>query len=465
MPQRRVREGQTGGKSFSAGPRAPMKAVSRRTIPLTVNPASAETIMDRFIARQAIFDGRQRVIAYELLFRRGADGFFRNADPGSLDATSAVLAEGSLLFGLGPLTSGKPAYVNFSQEALLDQLPLLLPPDRLMVELLETIEPKPEVLAACSALKAAGYRVALDDYVGEPEREPLLAFADIVKVDFRGTTPEQRREIVQRVKKHGVKLLAEKVETHEEFAAAAEMGYDYYQGFFFAHPQILRKREPVTSRLHCMRLLEASTHDELDLDEIEKLISQESTLCAKMLRYMNSAWFGLRGGVQSVRHMLFALGQREIRRWASLFFLTALSDDKPTELLTCACVRARFCELMAPVVAQEERAGHYFLMGLLSMMDAVADQPLAEVLSGLPLEKDMINALIKGGSSVPAQVFRLVQACERGSWPEITAACEELGVGELEAASLHRQAVEWANATLAWYDDEGPQPGGKSAVA
>ncbi len=421
--------------------------------------------MDRFIARQAIFDNRQRVIAYELLFRRGAEGFFRNSEPVSLDATSSVLAEGSLLFGLGPLTAGKPAYVNFSQEALLDQLPLLLPPDRLMVELLETIDPTPEVLAACSALKTAGYRIALDDYIGEPEREPLLQFCDIVKVDFRDTTPEKRAEIVKLVKGRGLKLLAEKVESHEEFSTASDQGFDYYQGFFFAHPQILRKREPVTSRLHCMRLLEESTHESLDLDAIEQLISQESTLCAKMLRYMNSAWFGLRGGVQSVRHMLFALGQREIRRWASLFFLTALSDDKPAELLTCACVRARFCELVAPEVAEGERAGHYFLMGLLSMMDAVSDQPLAEVLSGLPLEKDMIHALIKGGKSTPAQVFRLAEACERGKWPEISAACEELGLGELQVASLHRQAVEWANSTLAWYDDEGPQPGGKSAIA
>lgn len=420
--------------------------------------------MDRFIARQAIFDGRQRVVAYELLFRRGADDFFRAADPGDPDPTSSVLAQGSLLFGLGPLTSGKPAYINFSQDALLEHLPLMLPPDRIVVEILESVEPTREVLAACHSLKAAGYRLALDDYLGEPERDPFLACADIVKVDFRGALVGSHREIVARVKQHGAKLLAEKVESYEEFTAAAAMGYDYYQGFFFAYPQTLRKRESVTSRLHCIRLLEAAAREGIDLDEIEKLIRQEATLCAKMLRYMNSAWFGMRGGVQGVRHMLLTLGEREIRRWASLFFLTAVSGDKPAELLACACVRARFCELLAPLVSQGERGGNYFLMGLLSMMDAVADQPLVEVLSGLPLEQDLVQALLRG-TGLPAQVFALARACERGAWMEIAAACDALQLDEPTVASLYRDAVEWANASLAWCNEPTPDTGAGSRHA
>jgi EAL and modified HD-GYP domain-containing signal transduction protein len=317
----------------------------------------------------------------------------------------------------------------------------LLPSGQAVVEVLETVQPDDLVIAACERLKIAGYLIALDDVVANDPRQALIPLADILKVDFARTTREERAALVKGNGLFRCRMLAEKVETREEFFAARDMGFVYFQGYYFRHPEVLKTREIPANRVNYLRLLEAVSQPELDLRDLERLIKSEASVLYRLLRYLNSPMFAFATEVHSVRHALTILGEREARRWIRLVALLSAGMQKASDLVLCALVRARFCELLSPKVRQAD--SDLFLVGLVSMMDAILDVPMSQVLEQIPLDQDT-KAVLLGGTGRLRPMYQLMLAQEAGDWESARESAAHLRISESEVAELWWQAMKWA---------------------
>ena len=310
----------------------------------TSSGTPAPPVPTRFVARQPIFDRKLHVVGYELLFRDGVENCFSGTD---VDAACRSTLDSSWLMGFDILCSGALAFVNCTRQALLRGYATLLPSNSTVVEVLETVPPEAEILSACRALKSSGYLIALDDFVPNDAREPLVEVADIIKLELPATPRREWLKMVEYYETRGVRMLAEKVETQQEFAATQKAGFTYFQGYFFQKPVILATIEVPASQLHYLRMMQEAHKPELKWEELETLVKQEPSLCYRLLRYLNSPAFGFRNEIRSVRHALTILGEREIRKWVSVVAALALGKGKPGELVQTALLRAHFGELIS----------------------------------------------------------------------------------------------------------------------
>lgn len=391
------------------------------------------------MARQPIFDTAQAVHAYELLFRSGPENFFAHGDAD--DASRKVISNTFHNFGLEALASRKKLFINCTRRVLLEGVVGLFPATTAVVEVLETVEPDGEVLRALQTLKAKGYPVALDDFVFRPGHEALVALADVIKVDFRATKGDERAAVVKRFARPGLRFLAEKVETQMELGDAVRAGYSLFQGYFFARPQMIEARDVPASKLAKLRLVKALVGDVLDFDELERILKSDLALSVKLLRYLNSASFGWRSQIDSIKHALVLLGDKALRQWATLVLMTMLADDKADELVTSSLVRARLCEQIALRTGRREKAFDLFLVGLLSTLDAILRRPLPEVLDMVAVARPVRSALLEGTGEL-AGIFLAVRAYERGEWDD--PALAQLEQVESELPRLYLEAVKWA---------------------
>src|SRR5579863_6248644 len=345
----------------------------------------------KYLARQPILNRARELFAYELLFRSSLQN---SCDGVNLEVASTSLLDTSFLIGFERITAGHPMFINCPRDFLVRDYISLFPPKSVVVEILETIKPDQEITEVCRRLKQAGYSIALDDFVDSPEWAPLVELADIIKVDFRLTGRKEQGAIVSRYAGKNIRMLAEKVETPEEFVTSVQMGYSLFQGYFFCRPEIMQHRELPSSKLAYLELLRASTAPGFDTQTLASKIKHEPSLTFRLLRYLNSAAFGLRSEIHSVEHALSLLGERELRKWIAVVSVGVLADGKPDELMTVPLVRGRFCELMAPFAGMPGHASDLFLLGLLSVMDAILDKPLDAILAELPVRKEIKEALL-----------------------------------------------------------------------
>lgn len=401
--------------------------------------------MDTFIARQPIFDMNQRAFGYELLFRSGLENFFHHPDPDR--ATSKVITDSFFLLDLASLTRGKRAFINITREILLQGLLFLLPKERVVAEILEDVAPDDEVVAACEDLKRAGYLLAMDDFVYDVRYEPLLRLADFIKVDFLATEREERRELVKRFGPSGIRFLAEKIETFEMFREAKDLGYTYCQGYFFSRPKVISGRDIPGLKLHYVHLLQEIHRPEMDFGRLTEIVRREISLSYKLLRYINSAFFGLRNRISSLKQALLLLGEKEIRKWVTLITLATLGEDKPEELVLQSILRARFCESLAFLTGLSSRSDDLFLMGMFSMIDGLLDRPLADILEGIPISGEIKEALL-GEENRLGEVYRYLQAYEQGRWDELSRLGRLLGIDETRVSSLYLEAMRWSSEFL-----------------
>ncbi|WP_373046794.1 EAL and HDOD domain-containing protein [Vulgatibacter sp.] len=398
-----------------------------------------------FVARQPIFDRSLRVFGYEILFRHSSfENFFSHHDPD--EAATRVIHDSLHVFGLDVLAQDRRIFFNVTRSVLVENLVRILPVERTVVELLETVEPDPEVIEACRALKAAGYTLALDDFVIYPGCEPLLELADIVKVDFLASPREAREEVPRRFRRKGLLFLAEKVETAEDFHEALELGYDLFQGFFFRRPEILAAREIPSAETSYLRLLQAVSQEPIDFDRVEEIVKHDVSLSVRLLRFLNSAFFGWRSQVTSIKQALGLLGELPLRKWVTMVAVTGLGTDRPEELVVTALFRARFCEELAQQAGLEGEAPDLFVAGLLSALDSLLGRPLPDLLRELGVAP-ALQAAIAGGAGQGAAIFRLAIAYESGRWEEAAAIARQLGLDELALPGLYRDAVAWAEQT------------------
>ena len=391
----------------------------------------------RYVARQPIFDRGENVYGYELLFRDGLE----NAFSGDSNEASRATLDRSLLMGLDVLCDGRRAFVNCTKDTLVKGLVTLLPPASTVVEVLEDVPPDPDVEAALRSLKKDGYLIALDDYVSDDPREKLVEIADIIKVELPLTSDAQRAEMIRRFAPWNCRMLAEKVETQGDFLRTRDQGFVLFQGYFFRRPEMLNIRDMPANRLNYLRLLQAVSRADLDVDGLEKLIKSEASVCYRLLRYLNSPMFGLNNEIHSVRHALSLLGERELRRWVRLVAAVGAGEDTTSDLVLSALVRGRFGELLSPQVAHGE--SDLFLLGLLSMVDAMLEMPIAEVLEKIPLDHETKSVLLGQPSSL-RPIYQLMLAHECGEWESAAKLAQSLRLESEVVAGYYWQAQRWA---------------------
>jgi EAL and modified HD-GYP domain-containing signal transduction protein len=366
-----------------------------------------------FVARLPILNRDRRVYGYELLFRASA-----MADTGdaTLDYTAArVISDALLSIGLDTLTDARRAFVRVSRRLLLDGIPSVLPPDRVVLELTSDIEADRDVVEACQALRDAGYQIAVDDFVLTEWTADLVPIAHFLKVDFLTTDPEVRKGIEKARINGAPVLIAKSIETMDAFDQAVKEGYTYFQGFFFGRPVITEGREVPSQQMANLRLLRALHVPDLSVHQLEELIKHDASLCYRILRTVNSAAYMLQVPVQSIRQALVLLGRDTVRRWASLWSLAGLDERAHSELVVMATVRARCCELLAGKLGGEDAASEGFLIGMCSLLDAILGRPMKAVLADLPLA-DETEAALLGADNATRRLLDCVIAYEHGEW-------------------------------------------------
>jgi c-di-GMP-related signal transduction protein len=399
-----------------------------------------------FVGRQPILDRRRNEYAYELLFRSRLDNCYNGADHDA--STLDIIANSFVEIGLDDLTAGQRAFINFTRELLLKRVAGLVPNDQLTVGILRNVEPDEPVLEACRELKDCGYTLAVDDFVLEMESSPLLDLADIVKVDFRGTSRDFRKRIAEQLTRRGILPLAEKVETDEEFQEALADGYQLFQGYFFAKPVVRHGVRMTGSRLAQIQMLQEINRPEVSVEQLENIIKHDVSMTYKLLRFINSAWFGLRREIKSIRHALTWLGTRQIRNWVALVTLRDMGAEKPPALILQGLTRAKMAEELG-VASDQFFCGeaNFFLLGMLSILDALLDLPMAQALEKLPLDRELRGALL-GEPGMLGAILEAVVAYEAGDWKTFSAQAQRLGIDEMVVPAIFRQATHWANQVL-----------------
>jgi EAL and modified HD-GYP domain-containing signal transduction protein len=401
-----------------------------------IKPAVIVPCGQIFIGRQPIFDREQRVHAYELLFRSGKVDAAAITDGDS--ATAQTLLNGIVNFGLDELVGNRVAFVNLTRSFLLEHHRLPALQERLTLEVLEAITPDAETISALRQLAARGYTIALDDFTYRTDLIPFLEVAKIVKLDLPQIGVDSLPRHVERVRRCGLRLLAEKVETHEEFALCKSLGIDYFQGYFLSRPTTLASKRLPTNKLAVLQILARVQEPDATINELEKLIGSDVALSYRILRFVNSAQFNSIRQIDSVRHAIIMTGVGQIRTWATLMVMSQLLDDKPTELLRIALLRARLCEALSAHL-RFTPPEMYATAGLFSTLDALLDRPINEIVESLPLNAELADALITHSGRI-GKLLQCALACERG---DLTAAAE-LGIDEHTLGRIWLHAIACA---------------------
>ncbi len=398
--------------------------------------------MEIFIARQPIFNRSKKLFGYELLHRSNTDNVFPGTNGDG--ATSNLLVNTFLNIGLDTLVSSKWAFINFTEDHLIEKTALNLPPDKIIVEILEYVPPTPEIISACIELKEKGYTLALDDFVFAEGLEPLVELADIVKIDFQELSQDEVLQETQRLKNKKVLLLAEKIETYAQFDAAWKMGFHFFQGYFFSQPEMLKKKALPSSKIVLLDLLAEVNKKDFNLEKIENIILPDVSLSYKLLRYINSAYYYLLNEVTSIKHALVYLGESGVRQFVSLVATSQLSSDKPFELLRTSITRARLCELLADCSDQGHDGSELFLMGLFSLLGAMLDMPMVDIMERLPLPINIKNALIdRSGPYYP--YLATIIAYENGDWKNCQQLLAEINVSPKDMLRAYMDSLTWAD--------------------
>ncbi len=395
---------------------------------------------DKFIARQPIFGPDLKLYAYELLFRASLKNGF---EPNPM-ASQSVIVDSLMVFDMERLIGAAKAFVNVDDKALRSEAAKLLDPRRVVIEILEYVDPTQEIVDACRELRHRGYDLAIDDFVGGAKWAPLLPLVKFLKVDFRECGERTQRTIAEQHLPRGISLLAEKVETEEELRRSKEFGYTYFQGFFFCKPTLLTDHDIPAEKTVCMRILKETCSAEIDVHKVEELMRQDPSLIYKLLRYLNSPLLGRSGEVRDIPQAVRLLGEKEFRRWVSIVAIVSLGSGKPAELARTAVLRGYFCEEVANVSGRLAEGSELFLMGLLSLADALLDRPIEKLLEDLPVTEEIATAL-RGGENDLRGIYDLMIAYERGTWNAVAKAARRVNVEEAVLPECYLRATEKAS--------------------
>lgn len=398
--------------------------------------------MEIYIARQPIFDSKLNVFAYELLYRSGNENFSNISDGDS--ATSSVITNGLMLMGIDELTQGKKSFINFTKNLIVEKIPLLFSNKEVVVELLEDIIPDDNFIEICKDLKEKGYILALDDFVLDYDYIKLIEIADIIKVDFMLTSKEERSEIIRRYRHFNIKFLAEKVETVEEFEEAKLAGYTYFQGYFFSKPVIIPGKDIKSYTMNYVKILDELNSKDPEYDRISNIIEYDVALTYKLLRLINSPAFYTNSKITSVNHALVLLGFGEIKKWITIIMMRDLGASKPDEIIRASLLRAKMAEQIAAPLGMRSRKNEMFLVGVLSMIDTLMNRSLFDILSEIPLEIEIVQAILGFNNELKSS-FDIVLAYEKGDFEWVKNTCIEKNIDAKKIRDAYMNALEWTN--------------------
>lgn len=405
----------------------------RRRGLLAAQEAMSVESANTFVGRQPLFDANLSVVGYEILFRGGPIPNRAIIDNEN-QATSRVILNTFTDIDLEEILGGHRALINLTRDLILEGIPALLPPERVVVEVVETTRVDDRLIAAIKRLRAQGYTIALDDWMAFSKLQPLLSLADIVKIDIQAFDPKRLVAEVGWLKSYGVQLVAEKVETYAELRRCRDLKFDYFQGFFLSRPEVLRRTAVPPNQLETLELISHMQDPDVAIEDLASIIRRDVALSYKLLRVVNSAYYSLPRTVDSIRDAIVLLGTRQIGSWVSLINLAKIAR-KPKELTITALVRARMCELVAEVSGRYD-GDAFYTVGLFSVLDALLDVSLETALDALPLSPEIREA-VSDRTGVMGQTLRGVIAYEQADWDN--ARCP--GVTEGQLAAIFRDAV------------------------
>ena len=390
---------------------------------------------DIFIGRQAIYDRKLEVYAYELLFRAAQVDSAKFVDGDQ--ATSDVIVNTFMEIGLDNIVGKRLAFINLTRSFFVTEYSISLPRDRVVLELLEDIEADEAVLAGVQRLSAQGYAIALDDFIYHESLRPLVELADLIKIDIIPLSRDEIREHVRQLRQYNVKLLAEKVETRDDMDFCMELGFDYFQGYYFSQPKVIRKQQLPNNRLAILRLLSRLQDPEITPGTIEELVTQDISFSFKILRYVNSAAFAMPRKIESIQQAVIILGLKTIKSWIALLVMAGI-EGKPDELVTTALVRAKMAEEIA-LARKEKHADAFFTVGLFSALDVLMDNTMEEILTQLPLANHISDALLYH-TGLHGEVLASVLAYERGEWDLV----QPNILDRQQFSDCYLKAIQWA---------------------
>ncbi len=396
--------------------------------------------MDIYVARQPIFDRYMQVYGYELLYRRDdLNGF---PDMEDNQATAELIYNSFMVLGLQDLTEGKKAFINFSKKLIGSDVPYLLPSSGVVLEVLERGEVTADTIEACKNLRAKGYKVALDDFIPGKDNEMLLEYADIVKVEFQAVSLEEQRRLIQ---KFGATrtFLAEKIETREDYKKAADLGYSLFQGYFFSKPAIIAAKEIGALNINLMQIMKELNTSEPSFEAISKCIEHDLGLSYKLLKLVNSVYYGPRNRIKTIWHGLTHLGVAGMRQWFSIMMLKDIQNIENAEMVKVSLSRGKLMELLAEEGGDAENRADYFFTGLFSQIDVLLDKPMKEILDGLPIADKIKRALLGEGNEYRA-LLDCVVAIEQGNWDGVDSESAMNLIGARRFMSLYIRALKWA---------------------
>lgn len=398
--------------------------------------------MDVYIARQPILNSQKKLFAYELLYRGTETTQLKDVD--GEQATSSLLSSTFFMDSINIISGAKPCFVNFTEDLLLKHIPETFPQNKVVVEVLESVEPTDEIIHICRSLNKQGYKIALDDFVYDPKMLPLVRCADIIKIDIRLTPLEIIRDTLGKLTGYRKALLAEKVETIEEFELAKELGFHYFQGFFFSKPEKIRLRELNPAKVNHFKLLSEIAGNKATLENLHKIISSDVVLSYKLLRYINSAYYYREEKVKNVKHAIAYLGEREIRKFLMLITVAQMGKDKPDELIRLSLIRAKFCELVAGTMYSDEITSKAYLMGLFSLIDSMLNMKMDVIMGKLPLADDIKEALIYRSGTL-ASLLNVITAYERKNEKVLAQMPAELSIDSNQLTTMYLDALKYTS--------------------
>lgn len=399
--------------------------------------------MDIFLARQPIFDKKNKIIAYELLFRTGMLNKYNSVDGDN--ATIEVIKNTLFNFGIEKIAKSKKVFINFTENILKSNILDLLSPEYVVVEILEDIEPTLEIINICKKLKEMKYTIALDDFVFHNKYKSLMEFVDIIKVDFRITNGEERKEVIKKIKNKNIKFLAEKVETIEEFNDAVKYGYSYFQGYYLSKPVVISGKKIPENKIIHMRLLEELNSKDFSLEKVEELIKKDISLSYKLLRIVNSAEFGLKHKVTSIKQALSYTGEIQVKKWLYLVSIKAIGDDRPDFIIFESLARAKFGELIFLKTRFKNDSFNAYLTGMLSLVDVILEKPIDEILEEILVDEDVRSALIGEKNNKYGFLLSLILNYEQGKIDKIFELMEYFNISTDELRSSYMEAIEWSH--------------------
>lgn len=396
--------------------------------------------MDVYVARQPIFDNNMNVIGYELLYRGSINNFNERTDDNK--TTAELISNAFLTMDIHELTDETKAFINFSEKLLIEEIPLLLPADSVVVEVLENVEINENVIQACKKLREKGYTIALGDFVINKESYlPLMEIAHIVKIEFSAVNYLKQRQLIKQYK-NKIKFIADKVETREEYQLAVDMGYDYFQGYFFSKPVIMKGKEIDSLNINLIKIMSLLNNNEPDYQQITEIIESDLGLSYRLLKLANSAFFGSRNKILSIKQALVQLGILEIRKWIYVMMLKDIQIVENKELIKTCFIRAKFMELLATEKGMDDKRLDYFMTGMFSSIDVLLNKDMNIIVDEISLTDDVKDALL-GADNEIRNVLDMVINFELLKWKSFGVNKKALGITQEKFMSLYTKALMW----------------------